>query len=66
MEEQIDYASSARNSGNSHEGHSKKRLKGDLEKSKPQDRKGSFEPQLVKKGQTRFTAFAEQPLVLYA
>jgi len=72
MEEHIGYApyaSSGRNSGNSRNGHSKKRLKGDfgeVEIATPRDRKASFEPQLVKKGQTRFTAFDEQILSLYA
>jgi len=72
MEEHLGYepyASSGRNSGNSRKGHSKKRLKGDfgeVEIATPRDRKASFEPQLVKKGQTRFTAFDEQILSLYA
>jgi len=72
MEEHIGYApyaSSGRNSGNSRNGHSKKRLKGDfgeVEIATPRDRNGSFEPQLVKKGQTRFTEFDDQILALYA
>jgi len=72
MEEHLGYeayASSGRNSGNSRNGHSKKRLKGDfgeVEISTPRDRKSSFEPRLVKKGQTRFTAFDDQILALYA
>jgi len=72
MEEHLGYepyASSGRNSGNSRNGHSKKRLKGDfgeVEIATPRDRNGSFEPQLVKKGQTRFTEFDDQILALYA
>ena len=72
MEEHLGYeryASSGRHSGNSRNGHSKKRLKGDfgeVEIATPRDRKGSFEPQLVKKGQTRFTEFDDQILALYA
>jgi len=63
------YAVSGRNSGNSRNGYTKKRLKGafgEVEISTPRDRNGSFEPQLVKKGQTRFTEFDEQILALYA
>lgn len=72
MEEHLGYepyAVSGRNSGNSRNGHSKKRLKGDfgeVEISTPRDRVGSFEPRLVKKGQTRFTEFDDQILALYA
>ncbi|NOY85319.1 MAG: PIN domain-containing protein [Nitrospirae bacterium] len=54
------HAVSGRNSGNNRNGHSKKRLKGDfgeIEISTPRDRNSSFEPQLIKKGQTRFTQF---------
>jgi putative transposase len=42
--------------GNSRNGHSRKTLKGEqghVEIEVPRDRQGSFEPQLVKKGQTR-------------
>ncbi len=72
MEEHLGYAPyspKGRNSGNSRNGHSKKRLKGDfgeVQIATPRDRQGSFEPQLVKKGQTRFTEFDEQILALYA
>jgi len=72
MEEHLGYepyAVSGRNSGNSRNGHTKKRLKGgfgEVEISTPRDRNGSFEPQLVKKGQTRFTEFDDQILALYA
>jgi putative transposase len=31
----------------------------------PRDRQGSFEPQLVKKGQTRFEGFDDKFLALY-
>ena len=57
------------NSGNNRNGYSSKILKGDMgqvEISTPRDRNGSFEPQLVRKGQTRLTAFDEQILALYA
>lgn len=58
-----------RNSGNNRNGYSSKTLKGDMgevEITTPRDRNGSFEPQLVRKGQTRLTAFDEQILALYA
>lgn len=63
------HASEGRNSGNSRNGYSSKRVKGsqgELEVSIPRDRNASFEPQLIEKGQTRFTAFDEQILACYA
>jgi len=56
-------------SGNSRNGYSSKILKGDhgeLELQTPRDRNGSFEPQLVKKNQTRITGMDDQILSLYA
>ena len=55
--------------GNSRNGHSQKTLKGEqghIEIEVPRDRQGSFEPQLVKKGQTRFEGFDDKILALYA
>ncbi len=49
---------SGRNKGNSRNGYTSKILKGDhgeIELQTPRDRQSSFEPQLVKKGQTRIT-----------
>ena len=72
MEEHLGYAkhsSSGRNSGNSHNGSSRKTLKGDhgeVEVETPRDRNGHFDPQFVKKGQTRLTHFDGQILALYA
>jgi len=72
MEEHLGYepyAAKGRNSGNNRNGHSRKRLKGDfgeIEIKTPRDRIGAFEPQLIKKGQTRFTEFDDQILSLYA
>jgi len=54
---------------NSRNGYSSKILKGDhgeVEIDTPRDRNGSFEPQLIRKGQTRMTRFDEQILALYA
>ena len=56
-------------SGNSRNGKSKKRLKGDhgdIELESPRDREGTFEPQIVKKGQSRLTQMDDQILSLYA
>lgn len=50
---------------NSHNGTAVKTLKtdhGPMEIDLPRDREGSFEPQLVKKRQTRFTGFDEKIL----
>lgn len=55
--------------GNSRNGTSRKTLKtdhGDLELSVPRDRVGEFEPQIVKKGQRRFTGFDDKILSMYA
>lgn len=54
---------------NSRNGASKKRLKtedGEFDLQSPRDREGSFEPQLVKKHQTRFTSMDDKILSLYA
>lgn len=72
LEEHLGYAkhdAEGRGSGNSRNGYSSKTLKGDhgeVEIDTPRDRNGSFEPQLVRKGQTRLTQFDDQILALYA
>ncbi len=58
-----------RNCGNSRNGHSSKRLKGEdgeLLLSVPRDRDASFEPQIVKKGQSRFDGFDDKIISMYA
>ena len=58
-----------RGSGNSRNGTSSKRLKGqhgEVEIDAPRDRAGTFEPQFVRKGQTRLTQMDDQILALYA
>ena len=63
------HAVQGRHSGNSGNGASSKRLKGEfgtVEMAVPRDRAGSFEPQLVPKGTTRFTGFDDKILSLYA
>ncbi len=55
--------------GNSRNGTSRKILKtdhGDIELSVPRDRVGEFDPQIVKKGQRRFTGFDDKILSMYA
>ena len=56
-------------SGNARNGYSSKILKGthgEIEIQTPRDRNASFEPVLVKKGQTRITGMDDQILSLYA
>jgi putative transposase len=58
-----------RGTGNSRNGTSPKRLKGqhgEVAISAPRDREGSFEPQFVRKGQSRLTQMDDQILALYA
>lgn len=58
-----------RGSGNSRNGSSSKTLltdDGEVAISVPRDRGGSFEPQLIPKGQTRFDGFDDKILSLYA
>ncbi len=60
---------SGNGSGNSRNGKSKKTLKGDFGEmiiQTPRDRNGDFEPQIVKKGQTRFDGFDDKILSLYS
>src|SRR5690606_11614135 len=61
--------SAGRGSGNSRNGKTPKRLKGehgDIEIETPRDRAGTFEPQFVRNGQTRLTQMDDQILALYA
>ena len=58
-----------RNGGNSRNGTSRKTLKteqGLMPIEVPRDRDGSFEPQIIAKGQTRFTGFDDKIIALYA
>lgn len=57
------------NSGNSRNGRTRKTLKGDfgeVELETPRDRNGEFEPQIIRKNQTRWTGFDEKILSMYA
>lgn len=56
-------------SGNSRNGVTRKTVRteeGQFELDTPRDRQGDFEPQLVKKNQTRFTSMDDKILFLYA
>lgn len=72
MEDHLGYAKHSpegHHTGNSRNGYSGKTLKGnhgEVAIDVPRDRNGSFEPQLVRKGQTRLTEFDDQILALYA
>ena len=72
MEEHLGYAkheSKGRGSGNSRNGKTGKRLKttdGEIEIATPRDRNGTFEPKIVRKGQTRLTQMDDQILALYS
>ena len=63
------HAVQGRGSGNSRNGSSGKKLKtehGDLPIDIPRDRNGSFDPKIVRKGQTRFDGFDDKILSMYA
>jgi putative transposase len=58
-----------RGSGNSRNGTTDKRLQteiGGIDLDVPRDRNGSFEPRIVRKGQTRLDGFNERIIALYA
>jgi putative transposase len=55
-------------SGNSRNGKSRKKLKGDfgeIELETPRDRQGTFEPKIVASHQTRWTGFDDKILSMY-
>jgi len=63
------HATEGRNGGNSRNGRNRKRVKtdaGEVEIEVPRDREGTFEPQLVPKGQRRLPGFDEKVIALYA
>ena len=58
-----------RRTGNSRNGKTSKTIKGDFGRlpiEVPRDRNSSFEPQIIAKGQTRFTGFDDKILSMYA
>ena len=63
------HATAGKNSGNSRNGTSPKRISGEfgnLDLAAPRDRNGSFEPQIVAKGQRRFEGFDQAIISLYS
>jgi putative transposase len=72
MREHLGYAKhdpAGDNSGNSRNGVTRKMLKGEfgeIDLETPRDRNGEFEPQIVKKSQTRWTGFDDKILSMYA
>jgi putative transposase len=72
MTEHLGYAKhdpAGTNSGNNRNGATRKKLKGEfgeVELETPRDRNGEFEPQIVKKNQTRWTGFDDKILSMYA
>ncbi|MCZ4263062.1 IS256 family transposase [Limimaricola sp. G21655-S1] len=72
MDEHLGYqkhAPQGRGTGNNRNGYSTKRLKGqhgEVTIQAPRDRNSSFEPQFVRKGQSRLTQMDDQILALYA
>lgn len=63
------HARQGNETGNKRNGQSKKTLKGEqgqIQIGVPRDRQGTFEPLLVKKGQTRLEGFDDKILALYA
>ena len=72
MNEHLGYEkhdSAGANTGNSRNGVTRKTLKGDfgeVEIATPRDRNGEFEPQIIRKNQTRWTGFDDKILSMYA
>jgi putative transposase len=63
------HAPEGKNSGNSRNGNSAKTMKGEFGKLPleiPRDRNGTFEPQIIGKGQRRFDGFDQAIISLYA
>ena len=70
MDEHLGYCKhDSSTTGNTRNGYTSKRLKtedGEFTLDTPRDRAGEFEPQLIKKHQTRFTSMDDKILSLYA
>ena len=72
MEQHLGYAKHApegKNSGNSRNGKSSKKVRsvhGEIELGIPRDRNGSFEPQLIRKGDKQLNGFDDRIISLYA
>lgn len=72
MDQHLGYAkhdTAGKNTGNSRNGKSRKTVRsihGDIDIETPRDRNGSFEPQLIKKGEKQLGGFDERIVSLYA
>lgn len=72
MTEHLGYAKnkpSGQKTGNSRNGTSKKKIKGDfgeIDLAVPRDRNSSFEPVIIPKGETRFKGFDDKIISMYA
>ena len=65
----VKHEAKGNNSGNSRNGSSRKTItgeQGEIPVRIPRDRKGTFEPLIVQKGQTRFSEFDDKIISLYA
>ena len=63
------YSSAGKKSGNSRNGKSSKKIKGNFGEipiEVPRDRKGDFNPQIIPKHQTRFDGFDDKIISMYA
>jgi len=63
------YSSAGKKSGNSRNGKSSKKIKGDFGEipiEVPRDRKGDFNPRIIQKHQTRFDGFDDKIISMYA
>ena len=63
------HSPSGKNSGNSRNGKSSKKIKGDFGEVSievPRDRNGDFDPQIIQKHQTRFDGFDDKIISMYA
>jgi putative transposase len=63
------HAPEGKNTGNSRNGKSSKKIRskrGQVQIDVPRDRESSFEPQLIRKGQTRFDGFDDKIISMYA
>jgi len=70
MEQHLGYSKNQHtNKSNARNGYTKKKLKGshgEIEIATPRDRNSTFDPQLIKKRQNRFTQFDDQITYLYS
>lgn len=72
MTEHLGYSkhdSKGKNTGNSRNGYSKKTISGgfgEVDLEVPRDRQDEFQPEIIKKGQTRIAGFDEKIISLYA